>query len=115
MCDPSSVRGPTNQNHVFLLSKTQKLCNGGNVITVYHKAQSRNDGKPDSEERAIPWEREKEGWVGREGEREEKDRERQILLPPILRRPSLLMLKYRQSKNIDKACYLSIPEDVARS
>lgn len=56
---------------MFFLSKTQKLCNEGNVITVYHKAQKRNDGKTDSEEKAIPWENERRGGEGGR-EREEK-------------------------------------------
>lgn len=70
------MRGPTNQNHVFFLSKTQKLCNEGNVITVYHKAQKRNDGKTDSEEKAIPWESERRGGEGGRERRKERERKR---------------------------------------
>lgn len=53
---------------MFLLNKTQKLCNEGNVITVYHKAQRRNDGKTDSERKQFPGEMRWGEWGGRRKE-----------------------------------------------
>lgn len=52
------------------------MCNEGNVITVYLKTQKRNDGKTDSEEKAVPWENERMGGEGGRERRKERGRKR---------------------------------------